>query len=156
MGVVLTTPSALSENRVANKITLTADGINNISSSDICTWPPKKIINVVTSPVIKATPPEFTAKIINTAILRRICLSSLKVVNKPNDTNVAVTLSQNAESTSANRATWIINMRTDTFCGNSFCTMIWIMPLAFKYATKVMVDIRKSQSVAISSKFSLS
>ncbi len=97
-----TSPCMPRESSSASSRTPQAAGIDSASRVRISTLWARKIINVVTSPVMSATPPEFTAK--TTRVMKRICffLSSFSDRISAQETSVAVMLSAREENTKQN------------------------------------------------------
>ncbi len=83
----------------ASTITATKAGTARASSWRIATLPARKIISVVTSPVISATPPELTANTTSVANLMVLALSSCNDRISVMETSVAVMLSASDENT---------------------------------------------------------
>ena len=91
---------------IINKISTPTANIAGPARSNrlvISAFPSRKIIKVVTSPVIIATPPELTAKTVTAANRSFFATSRLSDNTKAMETRVAVMLSANDENKNANR-----------------------------------------------------
>ena len=108
---MVTCPLTPIDSNVASDSTPASAGRLNSSRSTMSALPAVKIINVVTSPVIRATPPELTANTISTT--NRICTAASRrnASTVATLTRVAVTLSQIDDSTKANPAMMNIRCR---------------------------------------------
>ena len=87
------------DSMAASTITATNAGTASASSWRIATLPARKIISVVTSPVISATPPELTEKTTKVANLMVFARSSCSERIRVMETSVAVMLSASDENT---------------------------------------------------------
>ena len=96
------------------------------------TLPSRKIINVVTSPVISETPPEFTANTIKVAYLTSFLASSFNDIITAKEINVAVTLSEIDENRNAKLPTKNISFRSLMLVGIIRFTTFSMSPLEFK------------------------
>ena len=127
-----TSPDSFIDNKLASVITPKKEGNIRISRLEIVTLFSKKIIKVVTSPVISETPPLFTENMISVAYFNRFFTSNCRFITTAIDTKVAVTLSAKEENTKAKIAMTNIKPRSDILSGNIRCTSAEIKPLLFK------------------------
>ena len=96
-----TSPPSPGSSSVASSITLRKDGSASSISSLMRTLPARKIISVVTSPVISATPPELTANTASTAKRSVFFGARPSDSTRVSDTSVAVMLSASDEKAKA-------------------------------------------------------
>ena len=110
----VTVPDRPPERSTASKNTVIEAGMASVSSVRISTLSARKIISVVTSPVISETPPEFTANTTKTINCNRFFRSRLKERIREQETSVAVMLSAREENTKQNRPVRNSNRRSVT------------------------------------------
>ena len=118
VGVMMTSPTSGLESMAARSIVLMKAGIESSNRSEISTLPARNTINVVTSPVIRETPPELTAKTTSTESLRVFRLSKPSESTSAMETRVAVMLSQRLEKTNENIPTRKISLRSLIWLGS--------------------------------------
>ena len=130
--LILTRPLIPMLSKLAKIMTAINDGRDNQNRLRILTLPAKNIINVVTSPVIKDTPPELTANTTSTA--KRIVLLGGKLSDstKVIATKVAVMLSANDENKKLKIAVKKSSFRSLIDSGIARCKRLSIKPFLFR------------------------
>ena len=130
--VTVTSPDIGNISRAIRTRTAQKAGRESISRLVISALSARNIIRVVTSPVIIATPPEFTAKTAIAANLRVFCAGNCNERMRATDTSVAVILSASDEKTKANKPVSSISFRSDICCGSTLKMALSINPFLLR------------------------